>query len=229
MKKFLALCEHGSFMKILFTNDSNSKDLIYEVQNAITECPYETFETPMGICNIYKDNNTWIAVTDDMCVEILENETDVEVHIDFEDEIVHLDLEDKIIVRSDFKNTVYLKICYILGYIIYRDPKLYRDLLTPYMSSVIGGIEGSSIDFNEYKAFTDLEEKVNNITDHISMQDIIFHNNMRNYVDFDEIIAVTVIDMTFATNVFKIRDIFFIGEELYEYKKKVDKGLVTEQ
>ena len=61
------------------------------------------------------------------------------------------------------------------------------------------------------------------------MQDIIFHNNMRNYVDSDEIIAVTVIDMTFATNVFKIKDIFFIGEELYEYKKKMDKGLVTEQ
>jgi hypothetical protein len=219
MKKFLALCEHGSFMKILFTNDSNSKDLISEVQNAITECPYDTFETPTGTCKVYKENNTWIAVTDDMCVEILENETDVEVHLDFEDEIN---------VLNDFKDMVYLKICYILGHIIYRDPKLYRDLLIPYMSSVIGGVEGSPIDFNEYKRFTDLEEKVNNITDHISMQDIIFHNNMRNYVDSDEIIAVTVIDMTFATNVFKIKDIFFIGEELYEYKKKADKGLVTE-
>ena len=221
MKKFLALCEYGSFMKILFTNDINSKDLISEVQNAITECPYETFETPMGTCKVYKDNNTWIAVTDDIVVEILENETDVEVHLDFEDEID--------VIHSDFKDMIYLKICYILGYIIYRDPKIYADLLMPYMSRAIGGVEGSSIDFNEYKIFTDLEEKVNNITDHISMQDIIFHNNMRNYVDSDEIIAVTVIDMTFATNVFKIRDIFFIGEELYEYKKKVDKGLVTEQ
>jgi len=220
MKKFLAICEYGSFMKILFTNDSNSKDLISEVQNAITECPYETFETPMGICKIYKENNTWVAVTDDMCVEILENETDVEVHLDFEDEINDL---------SDFKDIIYLKICYILGYIIYRDPKIYADLLIPYMSKVIGGVEGSSINFNEYKIFTDLEEKVNNITDHISMQDIIFHNNMRNYVGSDEIIAVTVIDMTFATNIFKIKDIFCIGEELYEYKKEMDKGLVTEQ
>lgn len=207
MKKFLAICEYGSFMKILFTNDSNSKDLISEVQNAITECPYETFEIPTGTCKVYKENNTWIAVTDDMCVEILENETDVEVHLDFEDEINDL---------SDFKDTIYLKICYILGYIIYRDPKIYRDLLIPYMSSVIGGVEGSSIDFNEYKTFTDLEGKVNNITDHISMQDIIFHNNMRNYVDSDEIIAVTVIDMTFATNIFKIKDIFFIGEKIKE-------------
>lgn len=199
MKKFLALCEHGSFMKILFSNDINSKDLISEVQNAITECPYDTFETPTGTCKVYKDNNTWIAVTDDMCVEILENETDVEVHLDFEDEI-----------NSDFKDMIYLKICYILGYIIYRDRKLYRDFLIPYMSSVIGGVEGSSIDFNEYKIFTDLEEKVNNITDHISMQDIIFHNNMRNYVDSDEMITTTVIDVTNLDNVFKIKDMFFI-------------------
>lgn len=199
MKKFLALCEHGSFMKILFTNDSNSKDLISEVQNAITECPYETFEIPTGTCRVYKENNTWIAVTDDMVVEILENETDVEVHLDFEDAI-----------NNDFKDMIYLKICYILGYIIYRDRKLYRDFLIPYMSNIIGGVEGSSIDFNEYKIFTSLEEKVNNITDHISMQDIVFYNNMRNYVDSDGMITTTVIDVTNLDNVFKVKDMFFI-------------------
>lgn len=200
MKKFLALCEYGSFMKILFTNDSNSKDLISEVQNAITECPYETFEIPTGTCKVYKENNTWIAVTDDICVEMLENETDVEVHLDFEDAI-----------NSDFKDMIYLKICYILGYIIYRDPKMYADFLTPYMANVvIGGDHSGSIDFNEYKIFTKLEEQVNNITDHITVQDIVFHNNLRNYMDSNELINTTVIDVTNLDNVFKVKDMFFI-------------------
>lgn len=199
MKKFLVLAEYGSFMKILFTNDRNSKDLIEEVGSTIDQCPYETFEIPTGTCKVYKQDKTWIAVTNNIVVEMLEDETDIEVHFDFADK-----------VDDNFRDIVYLAICYILGYIIYRDEKIYKQLLMPYVSKISHENGTNFIRFDRYRQFTDNEEWINNIRDHISVQDIIFNTNLKSYIETEDTINTTVIDITDLKNIFKVKDIFFI-------------------
>ena len=212
MKRFLALASHGSLIKAVITNDKSSMTLINDVKKNLTDAVvdkhnlsdtasvYEEFETPTGKCVVYKIDNTWISVTDNMVVEVLEDETIAEVYYDFDD-----------VIGEGIKDIAYLTICYILGYIIIRDKKIYDSFIESYLIDRIFNTYATSIDVERYNNFIKTESKINHVEDHVSLQDLTYSKGMRSYIDPDPVIATSIVDVTELNDVFKIKDMFVIS------------------
>lgn len=201
MKKYLALAEYGSFIKMLITDDKDSMTLIKDVEDAVTKAqiPYEQFNVPTGECTVYREDGMWICVTDNIVVEVLDTETIVEVYYDFASD-----------PNMNFKDFVYLTLCYILGYIIIRDEKIYKDITMPYIAKDIFNEGRTAIRIDRYNEFVENESKYVKVDNHISIDDIMFASNMSSYIETDSIITTSVIDITDLNNVFKVKDMFFI-------------------
>ena len=201
MKKYLALAKYGNLMRMVFTNDINSKELIGKVHDAISGFPVDTIITPTGKCNTYRTGNAWITVCNNITIEVVEHEiTDIEVHVDFED--------DESI--DNIKDYIYLTFCYIIGYIIVQDSSVYKNLIMPYLEKIVVSGYENNIDIDRYKKFSENELKINKISDHISISDLMFNVHMHTYLESEGIINITVLDVTNIDRIFDKKESFSI-------------------
>ena len=202
MKRFLTLASHGSLIKAVITNDKDSMTLINDVKKNLTDAdvPFEKFITPAGECKVYKIDNAWISVTDNIVVEVLDNETVAEVYYDFDDNI-----------GEGIKDIAYLVICFIIGHIIIRDNDIYKTLISTYIENLVFNNYTTSFDIERYNKFIETEAKVNCIEDHVTANDLLYGRGVRSYIEPEPVIATSIVDVTELNNVFKIKDMFIIS------------------
>ena len=199
MKSYLAVCNAGQLLKIEFTNDvAAPKGTISTNFDGLE--PIETFNVPGGKCNLYNLNGTWVYATDNMAIEVGDNDILAQYNFNFSDEYID----------EDFGYTVQIVACYIMGYVIGRSEDMYRKLIIPFIEKILyNNGRSSQMNFEEYTAFNNIEETFG-IHDHIKIFDVMLARSVNAYTERNSGLEFTIMDTTNCRNIFNSKGVFFI-------------------
>ena len=199
MVKYLLVANVGQLVKAMVSNTVDAPiGSRNETYSSMT--PIATHDTPLGICKQYQLNNLYIyIIPDKIAVEVDEAGTiKAEMNFKFDSN------------TQEFKYASYMLICFIVGHVIGGSERLYANLVTSYLEKILFNKYDTAINFEYYNVFKRVEEEIFNITDHVSLQEVIFQKGMESYLDGPTALEIAAMDITGCENLFKARDIYFI-------------------